>query len=59
MTSGAGGSFSSGAFCYTKDGVPLLSHFAVQGASWTMEATSFSATVADSDFTLPAKPVSY
>jgi len=55
--SAAAGGFSTGSFCYTKDGVPLLSQFSIQGASWSMEATNYSATVLDSDFTLPAKPV--
>jgi hypothetical protein len=55
---GAAG-FDSGTFCYSKDGVPLLSTFSTaQYASWTGEATNYSATVADSDFTLPAKPIS-
>jgi hypothetical protein len=53
----AAGGFTTGSFCYSTQGVPLLSQFSVQGASWSMEATNFSATVADSDFTLPAKPV--
>ena len=49
---------SAGTFCYSKEGVPLLSQFTVQGASWSMEATSFSTTVTDADFALPAKPLS-
>lgn len=48
--------FSEGTFCYSATGIPLLSQWAAGGASFTMEATSFSATVADSDFTLPATP---
>jgi hypothetical protein len=48
--------FTSGTFCYTKDGVPLLSQFAAAGATFSVEATSYSTNVADSDFTLPAKP---
>ena len=51
--------FSSGTFCYTKSGVPLLSEWTAQGATFKMEATSFSATVPDSDFELPATPGSY
>jgi outer membrane lipoprotein-sorting protein len=51
--------FSSGTFCYTKTGVPLLSEWVAQGATFKMEATSFSATVPDSDFELPATPGSY
>jgi len=57
-SSGAG--FDSGTFCYSKDGVPLLSTFTItqpQSLSLTMEATNFSTTVADADFTLPAKPI--
>ncbi len=49
------GGFTSGSFCYTKDGVPLLSSFSVAGQSWSMEATNYSATVPDADFELPAK----
>lgn len=48
--------FSSGSFCYTKEGIALLSQFTVQGATWSMEATNVSTTVPDSDFTLPATP---
>lgn len=47
---------SEGTFCYTSSGVPLLSTWSAQGATWTMEATTFSATVPDSDFVLPATP---
>ncbi len=49
--------FSSGTFCYSKEGIALLSQFAVQGSSWSMEATNVSTTVPDSDFTLPATPL--
>ena len=52
----AAGGLSSGTFCYTSGGVPLLSQFAVAGSTWSMEATNYSATVPDSDFDLPAKP---
>jgi hypothetical protein len=45
-----------GTFCYSKDGLALLSQFSVQGSTWSMEATNVSTTVPDSDFTLPAKP---
>ena len=48
---------SAGLFCYSKEGIALLSQFALQGASWSMEATSVSTTVPDSDFVLPARPV--
>lgn len=51
--------FTSGTFCYTKTGVPLLSEWTAQGATFKLEATSFSATVPDSDFELPATPGSY
>ncbi len=47
---------SSGTFCYSKDGIALLSRFSASGATWSMEATSVSATVPDSDFKLPAEP---
>jgi hypothetical protein len=50
------GAFTKGAFCFTKDGIQLLSTFTAQGSSVSMEATSLSLTVPDSDFTLPAKP---
>ena len=57
VTSGAASAgFSTGSFCYTSDGVPLLSQFSASGATWSMEATNYSATVPDSDFTLPARP---
>jgi hypothetical protein len=48
---------SAGSFCYSKDGIALLSQFSAAGTSWSMEATSISTTVPDSDFTLPAKPL--
>jgi len=51
------GAFSKGAFCYTKEGIQLSSSFAVQGSTWSMEATNLSTTVPDSDFTLPSKPI--
>ncbi len=53
----AGTGMQTGTFCYSKDGIPLLQTFAVSGASWSVEATSLSTTVPDSDFTLPAKPI--
>lgn len=53
----AAGGFSKGTFCYTKEGLTLLSQFTVQGATWSMEATQVSATVPDSDFTLPSTPI--
>ena len=48
---------SAGSFCYSKEGIALLSNFSASGSSWSMEATSVSTTVPDSDFTLPSKPV--
>ena len=48
--------FSAGNFCYSKEGIALLSQFSAAGSSWSMEATNVSTTVPDSDFTLPAKP---
>jgi hypothetical protein len=55
-TAAAAGGLSSGSFCYSKEGIPLLSSFSAQGSTWAMEATNVSTTVPDSDFTLPAKP---
>ncbi len=52
----AASGFSSGTFCYTREGIALLSQFTVQGATWSTEATNVSTTVPDSDFTLPATP---
>jgi hypothetical protein len=54
---GAAGTFSTGTFCYSKTGLALLSQFSMQGSTFSMEATNVSTTVADSDFTLPAKPI--
>jgi hypothetical protein len=48
---------SAGNFCYSKEGIALLSQFSAAGSSWSMEATNVSTTVPDSDFTLPAKPL--
>jgi hypothetical protein len=58
-TAAAATGLSSGSFCYSKEGIPLLSQFSVQGNSWSMEATNVSTTVPDSDFVLPAKPSVY
>jgi hypothetical protein len=46
---------SDGRFCYSAQGIPLLQRFAVQGGTWSLEATNLSLTVPDSDFTLPAQ----
>jgi hypothetical protein len=40
--------------CYSSNGVPLLWQSKSQGQEVTMEATSFSTTVTDADFSLPA-----
>ena len=51
------GAFTTGQFCYTKEGIQLLSAFTAQGVTLSTEATNLSLTVPDSDFTLPAKPL--
>ena len=51
------GAFSKGTFCYTKEGIQTLSAFTAEGSTWSIEATSLSTTVPDSDLTLPAKPL--
>lgn len=53
----AAAGLSAGTFCYSKEGIALLSQFTASGSSWSMEATSVSTTVPDSDFTLPATPI--
>jgi len=50
----AGGSFGDVSTCYSSSGVPLKTTINASGSTVTMEATQFSTTVADSDFTLPA-----
>lgn len=57
VTGTAPGALSAGTFCYSKEGIALLSSFSVGGAAWSTEATEFSTRVPDSDFTLPAKPL--
>ena len=47
---------TDGRYCYSTQGIPLLQRFAVQGGTWSMEATKLSTTVPDSDFALPSKP---
>jgi hypothetical protein len=54
LTATAG--LTDGRFCYSTQGVPLLQRFAASGGTWSMEATSLSTTVPDSDFTLPSTP---
>jgi hypothetical protein len=44
-----------GRFCYSPQGIMLLQRFGAAGGALDMEATSFSTTVPESDFTLPAK----
>ncbi len=43
--------------CYSSAGVPLYQQIKAQGSEVTMEATSFSTTVSDADFQLPAPPL--
>ena len=47
---------TDGRYCYSAQGIPLLQRFAVQGGTWSMEATKLATTVPDSDFELPSKP---
>lgn len=49
-----GGSATS---CYTQTGVPMLIEWKAGTEAWSMEATSFSASVSDADFALPATPI--
>lgn len=49
--------FTEGTFCYSRTGIPLLLEWGASGASFKMEATSFSTNVPDSDFQLPAPPL--
>ncbi len=49
-----GGSATS---CYTQTGVPMLIEWKAGTEAWSMEATSFSASVSDGDFVLPATPI--
>jgi hypothetical protein len=57
VTTKASSMFTLGTFCFTKDGISLLTRATTYGVTYSMEATSFSTTVPDSDFTLPAKPI--
>ncbi len=54
--SAAAGGLTEGSFCWSDKGIPLLSSFKTADGAWTMEATSVSTSVPDSDFTLPATP---
>lgn len=47
---------TDGRFCYSPQGIPLLQRFSVAGGTWSMEATTLSTTVPDSDFKLPSTP---
>lgn len=46
--------FAEARFCYNAQGVPLLIQSKGQGFDSLLEATAFSTSVSDSDFTLPA-----
>ena len=50
----AGGAYGDVSTCYSSAGVPLKTSISAQGSSFVMEATAFSTTVTDADFTLPA-----
>jgi len=46
-----------GLVCYSNQGVPLLTQTKSQGTEFSMEATSYSTSVADADFQIPAPPM--
>lgn len=50
----AGGAFGDVTTCYSTSGIPLKTTINSQGSTLVMEATAFSTTVTDADFTLPA-----
>ena len=50
----AGTGYGDVSTCYSSAGVPLKTTIAAQGSTFVMEATTFSTTVTDADFTLPA-----
>lgn len=50
----AGGAFGDVSTCYSSTGVPLKTSITAQGSTFVMEATAFSTSVSDADFTLPA-----
>ena len=54
MKSVAGGAFGDVTTCYSTSGIPLKTTINSQGSTLVMEATAFSTTVTDADFTLPA-----
>jgi uncharacterized lipoprotein NlpE involved in copper resistance len=43
--------------CYSSEGVPLYMKYTGTGVESLLEATSYSTSVSDSEFTLPAEPV--
>lgn len=49
-----GAAFGDVTSCYSSSGVPLLTHIKSPGQEFTMEASSFSTSVTDADFKLPA-----
>ena len=49
-------SIGQGTFCFSSQGVMLLMEARSQGSEFRMEATSYSTSVSDADFTLPARP---
>jgi hypothetical protein len=57
VTSGA--SAATVDFCFSPEGVPLYTHTVSEGMDYTMEATSYSTSVPDSDFALPATPQAF
>lgn len=48
------GLFGDVSTCYSPEGVPLKTTITAAGSTVTTEATAFSTTVSDADFTLPA-----
>lgn len=51
---GARSDFADATVCLNPQGIPLLMHSRAAGSEMTMEATSFSTSVSDADFQLPA-----
>lgn len=49
-----GAAFGGVTSCYSSSGVPLLMQMKSPGQEFTMEASSFSTSVTDADFKLPA-----
>jgi len=46
-------------FCFSPEGVPLYTHTVASGTEYTMEATSYTTSISDSDFSLPATPQAF